>query len=459
VTVASELAEWACSLRLAEVPARARHAACRHLLDGTGVALAAARSGAARPALAVAADLGGPPEARAIGTGDRIGAIPAAFASGVLVHALDFDDTHAEALVHATAVVLPAAFAVGQQVAASGADVLAAALVGYETVCRLGAASPHGFHARGLHATGVCGPLAAAAVAARLLGLDEKEMVNALGIAGSSSGGLLEFLATGASTKQLHPGLAAAAGLLAARLALAGADGPASVAEGRHGLYAALSGRAADPARVTRDLGTAWEVTRISIKPYPACQLMHAALDAVAVARRDLDPADQVVGADLTVHPDSAAIVSEPAAGKAAPRTAYDAKFSLPWSVAALLLDGAVTADTYRADMLARADIGALSTRVRTSTGPREGAAAAAPARAVLHTASGARLEGCVPVSTGGPGRPLSDAAVRAKFTLNAGGAVPAAHELASRLLHLAAEPSLEPVHDLAASLTARGAA
>ncbi|TMR27748.1 MmgE/PrpD family protein, partial [Nonomuraea zeae] len=276
MTAAAGLADWALGLRLDAVPERARQAAIRHLTDGFGCAVAEPPHGS--PAVAVALELGGPPQATVIGTRDRVGAPAAALANGALVHALDFDDTHAGGLVHATAPVLPVAFAVGEETGASGAEVLVAALIGYEVICRLGAAAPHGFHTRGLHATSVCGVLAAALVAARLYGLRPRQAVHALGIAGSQAGGLLEFLSTGADTKRLHPGLAAHAGILAARLARAGATGPDTVLEGEHGLYGALLGRPG--LRPSEDLGEVWEVTRITVKPYPACQLLHAALDA-----------------------------------------------------------------------------------------------------------------------------------------------------------------------------------
>ena len=110
--------------------------------------------------------------------------------------------------MHATAAVLPTVLAVGEQVGATGEECLVAAVAGYEAVCRIAAAAPHAFHARGLHATSVSGVFASALVASRLMGLDAATTVNALGIAGSQAGGLLEFLATGSSTKQLHPGLA-----------------------------------------------------------------------------------------------------------------------------------------------------------------------------------------------------------------------------------------------------------
>ncbi|MEV4894441.1 MmgE/PrpD family protein, partial [Nonomuraea sp. NPDC055795] len=167
MTATETLVAWGLGLRLNDVPDEARAAALRHLLDGLGCAAAvtgqgataAAGQGAAtaagqgeRPeegawaAVRVAGEMGGPPEATVFGTGRRVGAVAAALANGALVHALDFDDTHARGLVHATAPVLPVAFAVGEETGASGAEVLTAALAGYEAICRLGGAVPHGFH-------------------------------------------------------------------------------------------------------------------------------------------------------------------------------------------------------------------------------------------------------------------------------------------------------------------------
>jgi len=415
MTVASDLAAWALDLRSEDVPDEVVVAARRHLLDGLGTAVAAARRDAAGPALTVAAGLGGPPEATLLGRGVRISAPAAALATGTLVHALDFDDTHAGGLVHATAVVLPAVLAVGEEVGVTGEEAMLAAVVGFETVCRIAGSAPHAFHQRGLHATLACGVFSSALVAARLMRLDLPTTVNALGIAGSSAGGLLEFLATGSSTKQLHPGLASHAGILAARLAAAGADGPDSVLEGERGLYAALADGHADPALVTADLGVRWETTRIGLKPYPACQLMHAALDA-GLQTLPLDPAS-VTSVVVEVHPDSAKIVCE--ADKVRPRTAYDAKFSLHWSLAALLTDGAVTVDTYAPDSLARPEVAALATRVRVVEVPDPRVAADAPSRVEVELASGEVRVGRVERS--------ADAALDAKLAGNVGGADAAA--------------------------------
>ena len=128
MTVAAELADWIVGLRLDDIPTEVRHTASRHLLDGLGTGLAAVREGAAEPAVTVAVGLGGPPESTILGGRHKGSAPAAAFAAGSLVHALDFDDTHAGGLVHATAVVLPAVLAVGEQVGASPEEALVAAV-------------------------------------------------------------------------------------------------------------------------------------------------------------------------------------------------------------------------------------------------------------------------------------------------------------------------------------------
>ena len=447
-TAAERLAEWAATVRLEDVPDSARRAACRHLLDGLGCALGAARSGIASPALTVAAGLGGPPDALPLHGGRRIGSPAAALANGVLVHALDFDDTHAAGFVHPTAVVLPVAFSVGQEVGASGREVLLASIIGYETICRIGAAAPYGFHARGLHATAVCGPLAGAVVAARLMGLDVATTVNALGIAGSSSGGLMEFLATGASTKQLHSGMAAMAGVIAARLAAAGAEGPATVLEGERGIFRALSARPADVSVVTSGLGRTWEVGRIAIKRYPSCRLTHAALDAAKLLREQLH-ADDVCDLDIQVHPDAAAYVGWPDEERRRPRNVYDAKFSLPWSVAALLVDGEVTVDTYSPRMLEREDIAVLAARARTTALESPLGAADAPARLVAGLRDGSVRQAAVPGSVAGAPDPFRTSDIRAKFRANAGRD---SEGLADLVLDLPAQPSLEAISESAAA-------
>ncbi|WP_433825652.1 MmgE/PrpD family protein [Actinoplanes sp. CA-015351] len=353
------LAEWAAGLTDDDLPAEVVDAARDHLFDAVGCAVAGIRRAAADPALTVARGLGGPPEARLF-TGERVGAVAAAFGNAVAVHALDFDDTHAGGLVHASAVCVPVALAVGEQTVARGSEMVAALVAGLEIMCRLGAAAPHAFHARGLHATSMCGPVAAAVTAGKLLGLDAAALTNAIGIAASGASGLLEFLHSPASTKQLHPGTAAANGILAARLAAAGASGPDSSLDGSYGLFRALAGREPDVGALLGELGRAgvngrWETTRIGIKPYPACQLTHASIDAAGEFAGSA-PASLTV----TLHPDAVPIVAGPE--KRRPRSAYEAKFSVYWCVAAMVVDGWVDLDTFTD--LDRPDVLGLASRI-----------------------------------------------------------------------------------------------
>ncbi|WP_064076097.1 MmgE/PrpD family protein [Prescottella equi] len=451
--ISRDVAAWAEQLALEDLPAPVQHATTRHLLDGIGNAIAARRLGQGRAGWSVAEALGGTPEARPLTGNHALSAPAAGMATAVLVHALDFDDTHAGALVHATTVSLPAAFAVGQQMRATGAQILTATTIGLETACRLGLASPHGFHSRGLHATAVVGPLAAALVAGKLSSLSIDELVNALGIAGSAAGGLLEFLDTDADTKALHPGTATLNGILAARLAAAGASGPPSVLEGRRGLYAAMSARDADLAAVTDSLGSRWEATVIGIKLYPSCQLMHVTLDAVAaaLAGESVDPA-RITGIEVHVHPDSLPIVCGPNAGVAAPRSTYDGKFDLPWSVAALVHDGAIDITTYTPASIAREAVFATATKVRVVAASTDGPAASAPGHAVITLDDGRTLDGRVAGSHGTAAFPLDDTQLRAKFLANCANH-PASFHLADRVFALADEPDLTAVLNLAATI------
>ncbi|NPC97687.1 MmgE/PrpD family protein [Nocardioides sp. zg-DK7169] len=427
--IAPQLAAWA--VGPLSIPDEVTHAALRHLLDGLGNAVAGARAGAALPALTVATGLGGPAEATILGTTTRVSAPAAGLANGTLVHALDFDDTHAGGLVHSTAVVLPAALAVGEQVGASGREVLEAAVVGYEIACRVAAAAPNGFHAGGLHATMVAGVFSSAAVAARLMGLDAATTTHALGIAGSQAGGLLAFLATGASTKQLHPGFASQSGILAARLAAAGATGPETVFDGPHGVYDALAPASVVAGRVDRDvllrdLGSSdpagWETTRIGIKPWPTCQLAHVSMAAAQLALADSGAgAADILALRARVHPDSASVVCAADRDLTRPASGYAAKFSLPWSVAAILIDGTVGVDTYAETNLARTDIAELAARVTWETTAGTGVAADAAGDVEITLRDDRTVVGRLERSPGGGSNPLSEEELATKFAGNVG--------------------------------------
>ena len=448
-SVSERLCSWALGLSLNNIPTPVLHAAKRHMLDGIGLAIAARRFGEAKAAISMSRGWAVTSGVRALGGQGLLAPGAAALVDGVLVHALDFDDTHAGGLVHATAVSLPATLAVGQREKSTGGEALVAMVIGLETVCRIASASSHGFHARGLHATSICGTFSSALVDSRLSVVSVQTATSALGIAGSLSSGLLEFLDTGSDTKTLHPGMASMNGVLAADLARAGGNGPASVLEGRRGIFAALSARDADPESIVVDLGERWECTQISIKPIPACQLLHVTLDAIDEAPGDWR---DIVEIEAVVHPDSADVVCEPRDSKNQPKSPYDAKFSLPWSVAAKLIDGQVSIDTYTQAGILRQEVVDLAAKVRIVAGPSDVPAANAPGLVRIRYASGVEWEGRVAGSRGTPQNPLSDADLEAKFLANC-GSHPMGKELLDAVMTIEDPASLDVVHELAAAI------
>lgn len=418
VTATARLARWALDLATADLPGDVIDTVTLHLLDGVGCAVAGHGEPAAIAALEVAGLTPAPAEATVIGSPTRLPAPAAALANGTLVHALDFDDTHPGGLVHATAAVLPVAFAVGEEVGARGGEVLTAVAAGYEAVCRLAAAVPHGFHERGFHATSVCGVFAAALVAARLLRLDQATTTHALGIAGSAAAGSLEFLRSPATTKQLHPGLAAQAGITAARLARAGASGPATILEGDQGLYRAYAASAVDAEAITAGLGDRWELSSMAIKPFPACQLSHATLHAAAEARARLGAVEPgaIESVTVTLPHESMPIVAEPVAAKRRPATPYEAKFSVQWSTAAMLLDGSVGPSTYEPQHLTRPDAAALADKIEVVAEKSDTVAADAGGHITVRPVTGEAFTVEVPAHHG-----VSQETTLEKYRLNGG--------------------------------------
>jgi 2-methylcitrate dehydratase PrpD len=424
---AAQLAEFAGALTYDDVPGAVMDAAKLHLLDALGCGLAAHALGVAAHAGRATAEAGGEPQASVIGHRGRLPASGAAFVNGSLGHALDFDDTHPDAICHISVVVAPAALAAGEASDADGRALLAALVAGNEVVARIGAAAAPAYMKTGFHPTSVCGVFGAAAAGAALARLDPRATTAALGIAGSMASGLFEYLADGSTTKPLHAGWAAQAGLFAARLAAHGATGPASVLEGRLGLFRSYF-RLDEPALEARiaDLGRVWETPRIAFKPYPACHFVHAPLDAAleALGGRRLAP-EEIESVVVSIPGPGVPLVLEPRAEKIAPRTDYDAKFSLQYSVAAMIVHGRVGLETYAEDAIADPRVLELARRVEHEARDFPSFGAAFPGSVRIRTSGGELLAAELPYQRGGEQNPMSAAEVRRKFEDNAALALP----------------------------------
>jgi 2-methylcitrate dehydratase PrpD len=423
MTLAERLAGFAAALRYETLPAPVVDSVTLRVLDTVGLALAGARAPFAAPLLTLAG--AEPGAATVLGTGARTSAALAILVNGALAHGLDFDDTHAASITHASSVVVPVALALGETLDLDGRAAIVAAVAGYEAITRIGMAASGAFHDRGWHATAVCGAFAAALVAGRCHGLDTARLVDALGIAGSCASGVMEFLEDGSAVKRLHPGWAGHGGAIAAALARGGFGGPATVLEGRFGLYATFLGKAPDRAPF-ETLGHEWETLRIAFKPYPCCHYNHAYLDcALELRARDGVREDEIRAIECRVPAGEVPIVCEPAAVKARPRTTYEAQFSLPFSLAAAFVDGRVGVETYTPARLDDPRILGLARRIRYAIDAESRFPAAFPGAVRVELVDGRVLETRVDEPRGGPGRPLAREAIVEKFRANAGLALP----------------------------------
>ena len=422
---AHTLAGFARHLTPARIPAAVRDSVALRVLDTLGCALAASNAGWAGPLLAPVNAWGQGGRSTVAGRAPRVAAPMAALANGTLAHGLDFDDTHAPSVTHASAVVLPTVLALGEAAALDGRTVVTAAVAGYEAIARLGMAAPGAFHDRGWHATAVCGAFAATLAAAKCDGLDTARTTAALGLAGSFASGVLEFLEDGSWAKRVHPGWAAHSGVTAAALARGGFTGPASVLDGRFGFYRTFLGVEPD-ATPFATLGRQWETLRVGFKPYPCCHLNHAYLDCALELRRahGLEAA-HVEAVECLVPPGEVPIVCEPRAAKLRPRTAYDAQFSLPWSVAASLVDGRVGLETYAPARLGDPRVLELADRVTHAVDPDSKYPETFPGWVRVRLRDGRVLEARAPDGRGSVARPLPVEALVDKFRDNAGRALP----------------------------------
>jgi 2-methylcitrate dehydratase PrpD len=422
-TAAQRLAAFAAGLQLDAVPSDVLAAARLHLLDTLGCGLAAHALGTA-PYAAAGIDPTSRGTASAIGIPYGVAAPAAALANGIACHALDFDDTHGASIAHVSSVVVPAALAAAQARHRDGGELLAALVAGNEVTCSVGMPVGDAFHHRGFHPTAICGVFGATAAVARLARLSVEETAQALGIAGSMASGLLAYLTDGSDTKRIHPGWMAHAAHVAVDLAAAGAGGPAGVLEGHKGVYHAFVGLTDVEVRAG-DLGVRWETPRIAFKPYPACHFLHAAIDAVdaLVTRESLEPA-AIERITVLMPRAGFDMVLAPLEHKRRPRTAYDAKFSAPFAIGALLARGRVDVTTFTEPMLDDEDVLAFAAIADHEVREYPTFPESFPAGVRLLLRDGRRLEEHVAHQRGGPHQPMDDAQVAAKFDDNAATAL-----------------------------------
>jgi|KBSMisStandDraft_5_1062788.scaffolds.fasta_scaffold30835_4 2-methylcitrate dehydratase PrpD len=340
----------------------------------------------------------------------------AALINAASAHALDFDDTHDVARVHAFSVVLPAAIAAAQaETRVSGRDFLTAIVVGAELFCRLGLACPNNL-AKGWHPTTGFGCFAAAATVGKILHLDSEQMMQALALAYVQMSGNTQSITDGALSKRLGPGFAARNGLTAAYLARSGLTGPWRFLEGKAGLFAQYEDRGGAPDQLLEEFGAQWRLTELSMKPYPCCRCTHTLIHiGIDLHKEGIDPS-QIDNGTLYLGATNHKIVGAPFdPGHNNP--VVHAQFNACYTFARAIEDGRIDIASFAPDQV-RAHT-STAAKLSCEISPEIDAEALAPARLRLVFRDGTERVIVRPTMIGSPEAPMTDAEVTEKFTTN----------------------------------------
>lgn len=385
--------------------AAVEHEAHRTFLNWLGCAIGAARHEAVDAALAAVQALEPAAQAQVLGRAERVDMASAALLNGISSHTFDFDDTHLKTIIHPAGPVASAVLALAEREGAGGRALIDALVLGIDVACRLGNTVYPEHYDRGWHITGTTGMFGAAAGCARLLGLDEAQTTMALGIAASQPVGLREQFGT--MTKPFHPGGAARAGLMAALMARAGYTASTRAIEAPRG-WAQVVSTKCDWREASDELGERFEISFNTYKPFACGIVIHPSIDAcVQLRERGVRP-EEVERIELRVH----SLVLE-LTGKKEPRDGLQGKFSVYHGCAAGLIFGRAGEAEYQDDVVTRADVVALRRKVVATVDERIDEASA-DVTAVL--TDGRRVHVFVEHAIGSLERPMSDAALEAKF-------------------------------------------
>ena len=413
VELTAHVGAWVAGFSATSVPEAVRHEACRSLLDVLGVSIA----GSSHPSTGLVRELAlsqfGDGPCTILGSGISASACAAAFINGTASHALDLDDVSYDGMVHASAVIWPAAWAAAEMVGASGARTLDAFIAGVEVHCALGRAFTHGLFWRGFWTTGLLGSMGAAAAAAKAFALNDGATDAAIGIAMSQASGLRAIVGT--PMKPVACGMASELGVRAALMARAGIRARADMASHPHGFTALVNQGVLEFGEIGK-LGTYYTLAQqpMAFKLYPICSYGQAAVEALLEVRTALGTPPARVLCEVPQ-----AVLDNMPYGR--PAEPAQAQFSLTFALGAALAFATIAPDHLHATTLRDPRLAAAMdlVTIRVATDGMAAQALSACQEGAVVTAwdeAGRSLSRSVRVATGMPQRPLSESQLEAKF-------------------------------------------
>ena len=413
--VTRQLANYVVHSKWSVIPEDVRVEAVRSVFNWVGCCLGGARHITTDRALAALAEFSGAPEATVLGRNERLDILHAALMNGITSHVLDYDDTHLETIIHPAGPVASAILALGERQNTSGEDFMHAFILGVEVECRIGKAVYPSHYERGFHITGTAGVFGGAAAAGKLLGLNEQQMVWALGIAATQSAGLKDMFGT--MCKAFHPGSAGQNGLKAALLASKNYTSSERAIEAQEGFAFTYSDEQ-DFSQITDNLGGSFEVARNTYKPFACGIVTHPIIDGcIQLRNKNKLTSKQISKVSLRVNPLVLKLT-----GKKTPQTGLEAKFSIYHASAAAIIRGSAGPNEFTDETVQNAEIIMLRDKV---TAQADDNVSEEEAFVSITLNDGTVLDKHIEHAIGSLERPMTREALEKKFSGQAASALP----------------------------------
>jgi 2-methylcitrate dehydratase PrpD len=402
------------------LPAEVVDATKKEVLDLLGVALGGISQPGATHVCALVKEWGGKEESSIIGSKQKAPAPNAAQANATMAHALDFDDVHEAAVMHPGIASIPVVMAVGEaQGKLSGKEFITCTALGVDMMCRLALATTPGKSPieLGWHLTSLFGYMGSAATAARVMGLDEEKIVDAMGIGYHQCAGNGQCVKDGALTKRLGPGFAVKGGITSALMAKAGVTGAKNVFEGEWGFYKQYMHGDYGREILLADLGKRFEGVNVAIKPYPCCRGIHPAIDAaLALTTEEGIRIKDIKEIVLSVTDAHLKLLCQPLDAKRSPRSPVDAQFSIPWGVASALVGKRVGLSDFTDSAIKNREVLAVTQKMQVEVDSSLHKPGPEPTRVKIVTTDGKVFAKVVENPLGSLERPMSFEDCAAKF-------------------------------------------
>ena len=367
--IAEEFSSWSKNLKVKDIPEKTKLTLQFLLKDICGIILSARNEDYVKSLVETYKGSG---NLISLGHSERFDLFSSAIIAGTAAHGEDFDDTFEGNPMHVGATMIPAMLSAAQKFNLDGDQILKGLAVGSELICRLALVAPTAMHKQSFHPTAVCGTFGVAAGLSSVLDLSEKQMVSALGIAGSFTSGIIEYLAEGSWTKRVHPGWSANSGMNATLIAKSGFYGPRTVFEGKHGFFEAFALKEIerDYSHLTDGLGKRWENQNLAFKPFACGTMAQPFVDCAIKIRKKIKNLDEISSITAKVGEGTVHRLWEPLKEKRQPSTPYSAKFSVPYCVAVGFIRGDAGLNEFNEKSINDKEILSLASKVNYEIDP-----------------------------------------------------------------------------------------